>query len=828
MTTSISLRDYQIDVINQTYQHFDSGKVSVLLYAPTGAGKTVIASQVIADYVKKGKRVMFMVHRGKLVRQTLDKLSKLFGIEAGVIWSDYYTPDYSKPVQIAMLQTIRNRELPPDIDLVILDEAHTGAYFKIWSQIMDYYSGGIWLFSKTQFLGLSATPWRAKSNQGYCQFFQTIVKAPYPNQLIEQGDLCRARQFGYTHLIDESKLKVVDGEYTEKSMAEVCTPALNTEIVKIYLEKDPEVKRKLIAFCATVKQAEDLAYQFNLVGIEAECIVGETPDCKREEAYEKFSKGTIKLISSCNVLTEGFDEPTVTSLLVCRPVKSRALWVQMTGRGLRRHQDKEDCWFFDFCGNIKRLKLPTEAHELSLCPSNKPLKVTSTKICPECDSTIPFYERYCPHCGYMFDSLGKKAAAASVKRKFEEILSSQQQKQVKYIKTLAINAYNNRKPIDIEKEFYKKFNYLMPEEWYNGLIFNSNEKTWNAALQHYWRYMLQINKDVNLIETRARIERCIQREFKSGIMSQLTNLDVVFDEQKKEKVKRLIAYQPWWLILGQSKPIDADSIQIAYTQTKGAYQSRYAPDADTITAYAELLDMAITEAIEYHTIDPETIEKHVHNIKTNIRNGAFKFVSQYILNLTQSAKERVWNQLTRVEKELYRTWKEKFGEIPVQQHTVKTKAEIQSTDIAPPVLKTQPKEAPISKYVTTAPILKNAANARQENSNQQINTNTQQQINIPSVVNNTVAAKEKTSSVMGSLQLTLFPESEAEKAINDVYNPLRLCIDDWVKANNPKRSNYNDEGRILKIHPSDKRLCYVDLKKSGRCWCRLVDLKRAN
>ncbi|BAZ18597.1 putative helicase (plasmid) [Calothrix sp. NIES-4071] len=365
------LRKYQEKSINQVYSSFNNGLASVLLYAPTGAGKTVLAAKIIADYVSQGKRVLFLVHRGKLVRQTLDKLDKFFGIEAGVIWRDYGKPDYEKPVQIGMLQTIRNRELPPDIDLVILDEAHTGAYYKIWRQIMDYYSGGIWVLSKTQFLGLSASPWRSKSDQGYCQFFQTVVKAPYPKELIEWGHLCRARQFGYTGLIDESKLKVVDGEFTEESMRSVCTPALNHEIIQKYLERDPELKRKIIAFCATVEQAEDLADQFQEAGASASCIVGTTPESAREDIFSKYRDGNIKLISSVGVLCEGFDEPSVTSVLVCRPVKSKALWVQMNGRGLRPFEGKEDCWFLDFCGNLKRLGLPTDSFPIDLCPNPK-------------------------------------------------------------------------------------------------------------------------------------------------------------------------------------------------------------------------------------------------------------------------------------------------------------------------------------------------------------------------------------------------------------------------------------------------------------------------
>jgi superfamily II DNA or RNA helicase len=214
----LTLRPYQSEVISQVYDKFNSGKISILLYAPTGAGKTIIAAKIIADWENQGKRVLFLVHRGKLVHQTREKLSTYFGIEPSVIWRDFFQPDYAKRVQIAMLQTLQNRELPPDIDLVILNEAHTGSYYKIWQKIMLCYSGGVVALSKTKFLGLSASPWRSKTDQGYCQFFQTVIRAPNPKELIEMGHLCRARQFGYTGLIDESKLRVVDGEFIENSM----------------------------------------------------------------------------------------------------------------------------------------------------------------------------------------------------------------------------------------------------------------------------------------------------------------------------------------------------------------------------------------------------------------------------------------------------------------------------------------------------------------------------------------------------------------------------------------------------------------------------------
>ncbi|BDA73823.1 hypothetical protein CAL7716_079890 [Calothrix sp. PCC 7716] len=668
----LNLRKYQEDAIKQVYSSFTDGLKSVLLYAPTGAGKTVLAAKIIADYVQAGKRVLFLVHRGKLVRQTLDKLNKFFGIDAGVIWRDYGEPDYEKPVQIAMLQTIRNRELPPDIDLVILDEAHTGSYYNIWRQIMDYYSGGIWVLSKTQFLGLSASPWRSKPDQGYCQFFQTVVKAPYPKELIEMGHLCRARQFGYKGLIDESKLRVVDGEFTEASMRSVCTPELNREILRRYLERDPSLKRQIIAFCASVEQAQNLAKQFNAIGAKAECIVADTKETTREKIFDNYQKGKVKLITSVSVVCEGFDEPRVTSVLICRPVKSKALWVQMNGRGLRAFEGKEDCWFLDFCGNLKRLGLPTDSHPIDLCPDPKPLEPIQTKTCPQCSSEIAIFEKICPHCNFIFDSAKKVSA---VRRKFEEILSPEQRQHVRFMRTRAVNAYNKCKPLhNLDEIFNNAFNYYPPDDWYDGLIFGDDFATWEINVQHYWRYLIA-TQDLHQSseEVKQWIQKSIKREFKSKIEYARSNFvrnyanDIVSLDKASEiadaRIQDLISYKPWWAILRLERAPDKDYLDFAYKENRFKYECMYGDKPKILQVHMELLGTAIQEGIDYYSQDAQVIRKHALTISRAINNERFSFIESYIKRLNNSERQRIWNQLTNTQKLAYRHWQKNHQNI---------------------------------------------------------------------------------------------------------------------------------------------------------------------
>jgi superfamily II DNA or RNA helicase len=669
-TEELILRDYQEEVIKNVYNFFSLGKKRVLVYAPTGAGKTVIASKIIGDYVSEGKRVLFLVHRGKLVKQTKQTLNNFFGIEPSIIWADYALPDYTKSVQIAMLQTIQNRELPPDIDLVILDEAHTASYYKVWRRILDQYAGSVWcLNQKVDFLGLSASPWRSKNKEGYCQFFDTIVKAPYPSQLIERGHLSRARQFAYTHLIDESKLQSSDGEFTQTSMAEVCDDEFNRELVKIYLDKTQEKWRKPIAFCATVKQAENLARQFLLHDIQAKCIIGDTPERERDVIFHEFSKGKTHLISSVGVLCEGFDEPSVNAILVCRPIKSRALWVQICGRGLRIFKGKEDCWFFDFCGNIRRIGMPTRSFELKLCPDGKEDPPEETKTCPHCGSEINKFLAVCPHCGYEF--IGFKPKAKRRKRKFEEVLTPEQKKQVNFLKASAVNSFNKQTGLDgLEDKFKNKYDYYPPLDWFDGLLFghvDGNFTGWEETVQILWRYLLKTTLDTP--ENRKLNKHRIEREFKSAInysrktfVNRYTGDDINDEQRAKlvdKEISNLLKYKPWWVVLGQKEILDKEYLKESYIKIVAANEMRYSdPEQRTIKeSILALLGIAYAEALSYHSADRHVINIHISFIRESLAKNSFQAIQNYIALLEFDIKSIVWQSLSQRERNKYQDWK---------------------------------------------------------------------------------------------------------------------------------------------------------------------------
>ena len=652
---TFELRDYQKIALAQVYHFFNLGIRSVLAYAPTGAGKTALASQIIADYVNQNKRVLFLVHRTKLVTQTQQTLLKHFGITASIIWGDRGKPDYSLLVQIAMLQSLQNRKLPPDIDLVILDEAHTASYYKVYERIVTEYSNGIMAIGKAQFLGLTATPWRAKAGEGYCHLFQALVRCPYPQQLIDMGYLSRARQFVYKGLIDESKLRVADGEFTRESLDAVCTSELNSEIVRRYIQRDPDFARKALAFCANVRQALDLTARFLYAGATSECITGGTPLFERDRIFGDFASGKIRVLVSVAVLTEGFDEPSADCVLLCRPVKSRALFIQACGRGLRIFPGKEDCWVIDFCENIKRMGFPTGQYDINLCPQPpETLDDPPTKQCPECESEIYAFLMVCPHCGHVFRP--KNFEKVPREGKLEEYLTPEQRKHIAFLKSMVVDLYNKEAPNSyVDFTFEKKWGYKPPEDWYDGVLFGERW-CWEADVQIYWRYLLAVFSNSSP-QTREWQMKCIIREFKSAIAWAEQNFRSTHDEAVVQaKIAELLSYQPWWKILSCSQDAPLPEIYLVYQDKINQCNRELARSAKILEARTKIFNLALEQACQRHELSPKVISITFEAVRKALARQDFASAANAVDSVTLVAKEIIWNKLEVGERFLFRRY----------------------------------------------------------------------------------------------------------------------------------------------------------------------------
>jgi DNA repair protein RadD len=399
--TGSELRDYQIDVIDRLRAAIRQQR-RVLLVAPTGSGKTVIASAVVHAAVAKGSRVLFLAHRRELVRQAHAKLYD-YGIDAGIIQAGF-EPRLEQAVQVASISTLWARAYrgsrmdQPPADLVIVDEAHR-IRARTYAEIVDSYSDAV-------ILGLTATPCRS-DGRGLGNAFDAMVECPPVQALIDQDYLVPTKVYAPSQP-DLTGVRVERGDYVESQLAErVNTDQLVGDIVT-HWHKLAE-NRKTVVFATGVAHSIHIRDEFRRSGVLAEHIDGNTPADERDAILGQLSRGEIDVVCNCMVLTEGWDQPDVACIVLARPTKHMGLYRQMVGRVLRPAPGKDHALVLDHAGAVfqhgfveepviwtldqdRRAENPEQK---ARSEHQKPALTT----CPECHA-IRTSGQPCPACGW--------------------------------------------------------------------------------------------------------------------------------------------------------------------------------------------------------------------------------------------------------------------------------------------------------------------------------------------------------------------------------------------------------------------------------------------
>ena len=389
-------RPYQLDAINRCRSNVRKGVKSQVLMCATGGGKTFIASMIAhSALAKDGGRFFFIVDSLELVDQAAYRFAQ-DGLEVGVIQGVHEWTDYSRPVQVATIQTLKNRwnampeELKPTV--LMIDECHVihRAHEKI---INECKHKGI------PVIGLSATPFR----KGLAKIFDDLVIGATTADLTKEGYLAPARCFApYIPNLKNVKQRS-DGDWQEDELGEFMgTAKICGDVVKHW--KQLGENRQTLVFACNVAHSKMLKDAFLSAGISAEHIDGyETDKNARRKKIEMFKSGKIKVLCNVAVLTKGFDAPETSCLVIARPTKSLMMHIQILGRGLRTAEGKEDCIVIDHAGNCIRNGLPTEPLPEYLDDGD--LKRNLDRKTRKEDERI---ETPCPSCGYL--SLSAKCA----------------------------------------------------------------------------------------------------------------------------------------------------------------------------------------------------------------------------------------------------------------------------------------------------------------------------------------------------------------------------------------------------------------------------------
>jgi len=392
------LRERQARAIDEIRQAVRDGHKRIILCAPCGFGKTLLAAHLISSSVDKGKRPMFTCPAIALVNQTLQAF-EFEGIrDIGVIQAQHERTDWQAQVQIASVQTLIRRALP-EVDFVMIDEAHNS-----WEALNARLDSDEW--REKIVIGMTATPWA----KGMGLRWTKLIIAATIKELIDEGFLSPFNGCEPEVGADFSQLKIAKGDFTEASAESIMgEKKIVANVVETWIKnRDAGLYEgdRTFLFAVNRAHAKSLRDEFELSGISCGYIDAFSDEDERKETFRRFRSREDKVIASVGCLTTGVDED-VRVIIDAAPTKSEILHVQRMGRGLRTAPGKTRLYINDHAGNNRRLGLVTDIYHDHLDTRKKSEKGDAYKDdkpakkprkCQKCHALIPPGKRVCPNC----------------------------------------------------------------------------------------------------------------------------------------------------------------------------------------------------------------------------------------------------------------------------------------------------------------------------------------------------------------------------------------------------------------------------------------------
>jgi len=393
----VELRDYQQQTFNLAREAIRRGQKRILIVAPTGAGKTVIASSIMQMTVQKRNRANFVVDRNNLVQQT-SAVFNHYGLAHGVIQSSHPLFRPYERIQICSAQTLARRGWP-DAEVDVFDEAHV--LHK--THIARMQSG------QSIVIGLTATPF----TKGLGKYFDEVINVTTTHQLIADGWLVPYRIFACVEPDMQGVAIKSSGEWVEKEASSRASKIVG-DVVAEYQKHGQG--RKFICSAVDVAHVRDLEARFLAAGVNVAAYTYQEYDEARAEVVREFRKPRSKIrgLITVTAASRGFDVPDVSCVIMARPLRnSLAEHIQLLGRGLRMAEGKKDCLVLDHSGNCERFFDACEgffANGLQQLDDGKKRAVSKKKFkkkevqprkCPECHA-LHFPAKVCPNCGFEY------------------------------------------------------------------------------------------------------------------------------------------------------------------------------------------------------------------------------------------------------------------------------------------------------------------------------------------------------------------------------------------------------------------------------------------
>ncbi|GAO98983.1 ATP-dependent RNA helicase SrmB [Caedimonas varicaedens] len=387
-----------------------SSQNNTLAVAPTGAGKTIMLSAIVGEmFSRSPQKTCIIAHRDELTAQNQDKFKKVNPqLSTGIF--DAIRKSWTADVTFGMIQTLARPyglSTLPKLDLLVIDEAHHSraeSYQKVISQARE-------LNPQLKLLGMTATPNRG-DKKGLGTIFTNVCDQITVSELVASGHLVKPRTF-IMDIGTQGRLGKVKKTLNDYDMDEVAqimnTRPLNEAVVSHW--KQFAHNRSTVVFCSTVAHAQHVCKSFQQAGIKSACIEGEMPKEERRVILSAYQKGKIQVLVNVAVLTEGWDAPITSCVVLLRPSSYKATLIQMIGRGLRTlpltsRQIKNDCLVLDFgTATLTHGRLEQDVKLEDQLTGD--LIEQPFKNCPECFGQVPPAVYECPLCGWVFERKDK-------------------------------------------------------------------------------------------------------------------------------------------------------------------------------------------------------------------------------------------------------------------------------------------------------------------------------------------------------------------------------------------------------------------------------------
>jgi DNA repair protein RadD len=411
-------RWYQVEAVEAPFAYWNRDALPSLaspcIEVPTGGGKSAIIGWTTRRLVEEfGCRVIVASHRSELLEQDAADMREVWAqAPIGMYSAGLNRREGGKDVVIAGVQSAyRSAKKLGHRDVMIIDEAHL-VNPEDQTQYALLIAGLREINPDMRIIGYTATPYRTGQGyltQGENALFSAIPYRVSVRKLIDEGFLS-ALVTGYaTASIDTSQVASLAGEFKMKDLE----LASNVQDVTDHVADDVHAalsngRRLALVYGVTVNHAAMLRNALRMRGVPTEMIDGSMDRPARRAIISAFKAGEIRALTSCDVLTTGFNVPAVDVVALVRPTQSTALYVQIVGRGMRIAEGKKDCIILDYGGNIARHG-PIDDIRIKAKEKSKGGGEAPTKECPNCNAEVPPAVRTCPHCDFAFPEPERKA-----------------------------------------------------------------------------------------------------------------------------------------------------------------------------------------------------------------------------------------------------------------------------------------------------------------------------------------------------------------------------------------------------------------------------------